>query len=435
MSPAEGTPGIEDEVDALIDGRPGPELMVPAYDDEAVPVADGIFRSGGTTAAYLVTTPRARVVVNTGMGFEAPHHRRLFDAVHPGPTPYIVTTQGHVDHVGGVARFRQPGTVYVAQADNQRCQRDDARIAALRMATAGIWFHLGPDIRRIAAENTGPPATQDRPVPDLTFDRHLALEVDGLELELHATPGGETTDSCVVWLPQHRTCLVSNCFGPLFPHFPNLNTLRGDRYRFVEPYLDAVATVRALRPEVLVTGRHLPITGAALIDASLGRLAGAVEYVHAETLAGMNAGEGLAGLMARIELPPHLRVGQGYGKVPWAVRTIWESYTGWFQRRSTTELYPDDGGTAAELAALAGPDAVVMRAGALLAAGRPVAAIGLAEAALAADPGHRGALSVMADAHLAQLAAGGEANFWESGWLRHQAAAWRRRLEEAEGRP
>jgi hypothetical protein len=39
----------------------------------------------------------------------------------------------------------------------------------------------------------------------------------------------------VVWLPEHRVALVSNLFGPLFPHFPNLNTIRGDKYRFVEP--------------------------------------------------------------------------------------------------------------------------------------------------------------------------------------------------------
>jgi len=48
-------------------------------------------------------------------GWEAPHHKRLFDAILPGPTPYIITTQGHVDHVGGVALFREPGTRYVAQ--------------------------------------------------------------------------------------------------------------------------------------------------------------------------------------------------------------------------------------------------------------------------------------------------------------------------------
>ena len=28
--------------------------------------------------------------------------------------------------------------------------------------------------------------------------------------------------------------------------------------------------------------------------------------------------------------------------MPWAVRTFWESYVGWFRLQSTTELYPVD---------------------------------------------------------------------------------------------
>ena len=109
----------------------------PAYDDPAHPVGDAIFRSGGTTAAYLLLTDAGRVIVNTGLGFEAPHHKRVFDAVRPGPTHFIVTTQAHVDHVGGVDLFKEPDTVYVAQANNRACQADDARIRDLRMRTGG----------------------------------------------------------------------------------------------------------------------------------------------------------------------------------------------------------------------------------------------------------------------------------------------------------
>src|ERR1019366_9141046 len=181
---------------------------------------------------------------------------------------------------------------------------------------------------------------QDIPTPDLTFEDHLELDVDGLHLQLIAAVG-ETIDSMIVWLPEHKVALISNLLGPLFPHFPNLNTLRGDRYRFVEPYLQSVRRVRELRPEMLVTGRHDPIVGAELIDASLARLHDAVDWVHRETLDGMNTGADLWRLMREIQLPPHLRVGEGYGKVSWAVRTIWQTYVGWFKLGSTTELYPD----------------------------------------------------------------------------------------------
>ena len=111
-------------------------------------------------------TENGRVIVNTGMGFEAPHHKRVFDAVRPGPTHYIITTQAHVDHVGGVDLFKEEATAYVAQRNNQLCQADDARIRMLRMRTAGIWFDtLGTDARRIAAENPASQCASPSPSP------------------------------------------------------------------------------------------------------------------------------------------------------------------------------------------------------------------------------------------------------------------------------
>lgn len=323
--------------------------------------------------------------------------------------------------------FREPDTRYVAQANNQACQHDDERIAALRLQTAGIWFDVsGRRAREIASENPGVPMRQDKPVPDLTFDDRLELNVGQLELELLSTPGGETIDSCVVWLPQHGICLISNLLGPLFPHFPNLNTLRGDRYRLVEPYLAAIQKVRELGPTMLVTGRYEPIEGRELIDSALTRLHDAVDYVHTETLNAMNAGKDVATIMRDVRLPEALRVGQGYGTVAWGVRTIWETYMGWFHLRSTTDLYPLEPAAAfAELVDLAGADAVVERARARLTVGEPVVAVHLAEAVLYVQPDHVGAVDVMIDAHQALLDAGGDVSFWESGWLRHQMDRWR----------
>jgi alkyl sulfatase BDS1-like metallo-beta-lactamase superfamily hydrolase len=416
---------IEEEVDRLIDTRGGKELMHPNYDDPAAPVADSIFRSAGCTAAYLLLSDRGRVIVNTGMGFEAPHHKRVFDAIRPGPTHYVVTTQAHVDHVGGVDLFVEPGTRYVAQANNRACQADDARIRALRMRSAGIWFDsLAADARRIAEENPGVSMRQSEPIPDITFDHRLTLDLDGLHLELVAAVG-ETVDSAIVWLPEQRTALISNLLGPLFPHFPNLHTLRGDRYRFVEPYLQSVRTLRDLRPETLITGRGAPIVGAGLINASLARLHGAVDFVHRAALAGFNDGTDVWTLMEEITLPPELRVGQGYGKVSWAVRTLWESYVGWFKLASTTELYPDRSRAAsAELVDALGPDRTMERAEAALARGDAPLAIALGEAMAVVAPDEPGLRSLMARAHRHLFECGGDESFWEDGWLRHEIRRW-----------
>lgn len=419
---------IQDEVDRLIDERPGRELLHPDYDEEAVPFCDFIYRSAGTSASYLLTTDAGRVIINTGMGWEAPHHQSLFAAISSDPTTYIITTQGHVDHVGGVSLLRDANTRYVAQANNPACQADDARLPRFRAGTALRWFpKLPQQIRDFAERYPGVSKGQDVPTPDIVFDEQISLSEGGLEIELIAMPGGETIDSLAVWLPRHRIAILSNLFGPLFPHFPNFNTLRGDKYRFPVPYMKNTERLRALRPQMLITGRGMPIEGEELIDACLGRLHDAVDYVHRETLAGINAGKTLNEIMEEVELPKELRVGLGYGKVAWGVRTIWESYTGWFERRSTADLYATDPNIAiSELAGLAGVESILERARARSQSGDQATAIRLAEAALAIAPDHREAASVMADAHQTLLKNGGDVSFWENGWLESELARWQK---------
>lgn len=407
--------------------RPGGFDIRPASQSEATPVADGIWLSQGLSNAYLVVTAAGRVVINTGMGFEAPLHKRLFDAVDAGPVRYILLTQSHVDHVGGVELFREPGTEIVAQANNRACQADDERIHPFRVAHSAPFF---PTAVERAEQNRH---VQARPEPTVTFEDRHEFDLGGVRFELLATPGGETTDSMCVWLPQRRIAFVGNVFSALFGHFPNLVTLRGDRYRFALPFIDAVERVRALEPEVLLTGHFEPIRGAALIGAELTRLRDAVRFVHDETVRGMNEGRDVFTLMREIRLPPALEVGEGYGCVAWSVRAIWEGYAGWFHQRSTSELYPvpvaDVYADVVELAG--GPGPLAERARRRLASGDAVAAIHLAEMALAAAPDSRPALAAYLAAHEHLLAERGGINFWETGWLRHQIARARARLDAA----
>src|SRR5204863_6586250 len=83
-----------------------------------------------------VVTPAGRVVINTGMGYEAPIHKAYFDDVDASPVRYIILTQGHVDHVGGVDVFRDAETEIVAHANNPAQQAYDARLAAFRTRRA-----------------------------------------------------------------------------------------------------------------------------------------------------------------------------------------------------------------------------------------------------------------------------------------------------------
>lgn len=417
----------------LIRNRPPASEIRPASMRAAEPVADGVWMSAGLSNTFLVVTDAGRIVVNTGMGFESGHHRRLFDAVDDSPVRYILLTQGHVDHVGGVDTFRDPGTVLVAQANNPTCQADDARIHRFRVRRSQPYW--GDAIAKAdafirAQPSESPVPAQSTPTPDVLFDDRYEIDLGATRIECIATPGGETIDSMIVWLPRPRVVLVGNVFSALFGHFPNLVTLRADRLRFALPFLDAIDTVRALEPEVLATGHFAPITGAAVIASELDRLRDCVEWVHDDTVRRMNEGEDLATIMREVVPPERISVGEGYGKVSWSVRAIWEGYAGWFHARSTTELYATPASTVwPEIVALAGgPGVVVSAARDRLRRGEAVEAIHLLELVLATSPNDPDALSGFVEAHEMLLARPDAENFWLAGWLRHQIEATRARL-------
>jgi alkyl sulfatase BDS1-like metallo-beta-lactamase superfamily hydrolase len=307
----------------------------------------------------------------------------------------------------------------VAQARWAEWRADNERLAAFRTRNAAFAWTDAISAALAYAEEHGDGFAQASPEPDLVVDEHRVLELGGRWIELLAVPGAETTDSLVVWLPFERTCFAGNLFGALVGHIPNLVTMRGDRYRDALTVVAAIDRVRALAPEVLHTGHFGPVVGAELVDCELGRLRDALQHLHDETVRGMNAGVPVEELMRTVVLPPELEVGEGYGKVSWNVRAIWETYAGWFHHRSTTELYAGDVDSVhAELAELAGAAAVVGAGWRRLEDGHPVEALHLAAVALAADADDAGARD-LSRAALEDLLAASE-NFWERAWLRRE---------------
>ncbi|NNE73723.1 MAG: MBL fold metallo-hydrolase [Acidimicrobiales bacterium] len=405
----------------LHEWRPSAFEMLPADMPEARRVHERVWVSTGLSHAWLVTTDDGRVVVNTGMALESPVHKRNFDAVDDSPVRAVIYTQGHVDHVGGTALFRDEGTEVIAQAANVEHQEFDERLFQYRIDRSDFAFQ---DTVRDGAiriyQEFGSLPEQVPHEPTLLFDDRHEMTIGGVDFELLSTPGGETFDSLVVWLPQYKVAICGNLFSALTGHIPNLVTLRGDRYRQPLMFVDSLERVRALGAETLLVGHHGPIVGAEYIDQELARVRDATLYVHQATLDGMNTRKSLWELMNTIELPPELKIGEGYGKVSWDVRAIWEQYVGWFKHESTTELYGSPRESIdADLVELAGgPDPVAARARTAFDDGDPVKAIHLAEAATRADPGHAEARSVLLDAHRALLAE--SENFWLTSWLRHQ---------------
>lgn len=403
----------------------------PAVAPAALDMGDGIWCSPGMSSSYLITTDDGRVVVNTGMWFEGRTHKRNYDAVSTAPTRYIVLTQSHTDHIGGIDRFREKGTQLIAQANITACQADDVRIHGLRIRRSLPFFAdvMGqPDFAR-GDEVELPPLAKPAE-PDIVFDDTYGFECGGRRFECISMPGGETIDSLIVWLPDVGVALVGNMFSALFGHFPNLVTMRGDRMRSALAFADSVQKVIDLKPRLLLLGHHGPVRGAATVRSECERIRDATRYVHDATVAAMNDGKDVWAAMNEITLPEELSVGEAYGRVDWSVRAIWESYAGWFHQHSTLDLYgaaPEQG--AHEIVALAGGvDAVAERAGAL-APTDPLAAVRLCELALAVDAEHGGALTAYRAAHEQLLAEHGRANFWLTRWLEGEIRSATNRID------
>lgn len=377
----------------------------------AFAINDHLFGSKGISNSYLVTTSDGDVLINTGMYFEAEQIRARFRRVSDNPLRVIVLTQGHSDHVGGWSQLTGPDVETIAHANHAAVRDYWCRLHTFYVQRSGrLWSRDVTNPDRFYR----PP----EPVVTTTFGDSHAFTVGERRFELYSTPGGETTDSLVVWLPDERAAFTGNLTGPLFGHVPNLSTIRGDKIRSAAAYIHSVDRLIGLDAELLITGHGTPVRGRDEIHRALTRLRDALEYLRDRTFEGMNAGVDLWTLMRTVTLPPDLDLPQGHGTVPWIVRAIWEEHTGWFRYESTTELYPvPPSAVHADLFDLVGAEALNRRAADHLAAGRPLPALHLVEIVLSQAPADTTALRVKLGAHQVLLDRSGRENFSEVRWL------------------
>jgi alkyl sulfatase BDS1-like metallo-beta-lactamase superfamily hydrolase len=120
--------------------------------------------------------------------------------------------------------------------------------------------------------------------------------------------------------------------------------------------------------------------------------------------------------MAEVKLPAALDVGEGYGKISWSVRGIYENYVGWFNG-DAAEMFPEGRESiSSELVKLAGgPKKIADDAMALIGEGKLVEALHMTSVGIEGAPGDKDVLRARAAAFEALIKASTNRN--ELGWL------------------
>ena len=420
------------------------EVKERAWDFPKTPIAreeiePGIWRATGVSNSYLVEAPEGYVLIDSGLPHQAQKQKVLLEQVMKEDKPllFIVLTHSHIDHAGGAKIWRvdHPQARIVAHESFVPMQRTLVELGPYFRKRGAMAM---PNLVSATAHSgdTNPLLAGGGLEPDILIDddHPLTLGLEGKEVRVLPMPGGEGADGVTVWLPEEEVLFTGDLTGPHFPAFPNLYSVRGERYREFLPYIRSVDQAIQLGPRVIAHGHFDVIRGRDYIREALTRQRDAVQYVHDQTVEGMNQGKGLHELMATIQLPPELALSEGYGRVMWSVRALWETYTGWFDFESTTSLYPVPPREVYPdlVEAAGGTEPILAQARKRLEGGEPVKALHLLEVVEASDAQNAEmlGLKIRVFRELRRRAMLGDRNFYEISWLDARLAEVEKKLPQ-----
>jgi alkyl sulfatase BDS1-like metallo-beta-lactamase superfamily hydrolase len=334
-----------------------------------------------------------------------------FDKITPKPIRALIYTHNHADHVMGGLAFAPDAKidVYAHETTNDYINRTASVLRPiLRMRGARMFgsqlTRPGPDRRQNVGlgpfvETLDPNMTLGLIRPNQTFSDELEAEICGVQVELIHAPG-ETNDQLFVWLPERGVLMPGD---NIYKAFPNLYSIRGTPYRDVLAWVRSIDKMRAIGPTHLVPSHTRAISGKEKIDETLTAYRDAIQFVHDQTIQGINRGLTPDELVDFVELPPHLAkhpyLQEHYGKVEWSVRGIFDGYLGWFDGDAATLEPASPTQRALEIASLAGgADALLAAARTALIDEKYAWSAELATHSLRLDPGSSEAKQIKADA-------------------------------------
>ena len=304
---------------------------------EAREIAPDIIQVTGVGNTHVIQTSEGDIMFDTGLSIQAAKQMSALSEIYPEINlSHIILSHSHADHTGGVKFWYEDGVKIITHVEFEEEQRYLKELETYFWNRNRTLFPFMPESPpKLDLLSTG----GIKPNLLVENDRPFKFTKGGMDFEIYALSGAEGSDNLVLWLPQKRVLFSGDFFGPLFPQFPNIFTMRGEKIRKPFEYTMSLQKIIDLDPVMIIPSHKDPLDNTFFINEGIRKILGATKHVHDETIKGMNSGKTVEALMREIRLPPELSITQEHGKVSWAVKSIWEYYSTWFHFDRTTELY------------------------------------------------------------------------------------------------
>ncbi|MBN2355649.1 MBL fold metallo-hydrolase, partial [candidate division KSB1 bacterium] len=378
------------------------EWLVEAYIDYCK-LGENIYRMEGSCNSYLITTDEGSVLIDPAGAASAPVYFKRILENHP--LRAILLTHAHQDHWQNMGVWRSDSTIaIIAQRAFRTFTEYQRRLAPFFARRGAIWGRKSlPDPADIKPV--------DYITPIITFLDEYTYQLDGLHFKMTHTPG-ETPDHATIWIPELRAVFVGDNY---YEYFINNATLRGTSTRPMLGYIHALDLALSYEPEFFLMGHGSPLIGKRPVRETVANFRDALQYIHDETIKGINAGKDVHILMDEINVPESYRLRPFFGKVEWTVRGVYHENIGWFDENPAFMYAQPPSSIYADLVDLAGPASMVKRAQSLLDNKEYVRVLHLTDVILKADATHRETNEIRLQALQALKA--GTRNYIERIWL------------------
>jgi len=293
-----------------------------------------------TSNSIMIEGDKGLIIVDTLSNYEtAKKVLHEFRKITDKPIKTIIYTNGNIDHVQGTKAFLEEGdgNVEIIAHENLLNSYINENIILGPITSLRSDYALGkllPD-DGIDSTNSGGFSTPSPTVafvpPTHIFSSKFLIDISGVNIELVSMPGG-SSDQIYVWLADDDTLLIGDSGYDIFP---NNYSIQGSKFQDPMNYVNALDQMILLDAKYLIPGHTKPISGQDNVLDILTLTRDLIQYIHDQTIRGMNNGYTADELAHKIRLPPWFENNswliETRGEIPWYIKQIYFGNLGWYQ--------------------------------------------------------------------------------------------------------